>query len=249
MLTKREIVKAQSQFVVMGNDLIQKSRYQLTLTEQKLVLFMISKITPYDEPYTEYTFSYKEFEAVCNLNKGGGKSKRLVIDAMKGLKAKPVEIRLSKKQRVITSWFNDAVIDIETQTIKVSFSKYLTPYLYNLKSFYTQFPYENVLPMDSKYGIRLYEYLVSIKSKGYKQQISLDELRERCGTGDKYPKYKDFRVYVLEPALKDINTYTDIGVEIREVKTGRSVSHIEFVITNSNTAERHINRATALGTM
>lgn len=248
-MTKREIVEAQSQFVVMRNELIQKSRYSLSLTEQKIILFMVSKITPFDEPYTEYTFAYKEFEAVCNLNKGGGKSKILVVDTMKQLKTKPIEIRLSEKQKVITSWFNDAIIDEETQTIKVSFSKYLTPYLYNLQTFYTQFCLENVLPMSSKYGIRLYEYLKSIQSKSHKQKISLDELRERCGTGDKYTKYKDFRVCVLEPATKDINTYTDLKVEYQEVKTGRSVSHIQFVITNSSTADRHINRASALGTM
>lgn len=246
-MTREEIVSAQSQFVVMRNELIQKSRYSLTLTEQKLILFMVSKITPYDEPYTEYTFSYREFEAVCNLNKDGGKSKILVMDTMKQLKSKPIEIRLSEKQRVITSWFNDAVIDDETQTVRISFSKYLTPYLYNLQTFYTQFCLENVLPMNSKYGIRLYEFLRSIKSKSIKQTYSLDEVRERCGTGDKYPKYKDFRVFVLEPALKDINTYTDICVEVREEKTGRKVSHLTFILTNANNAERHMNRIAALG--
>lgn len=247
-MTQREIVEAQSQFVVMRNELIQKSRYSLSLTEQKLVLYMVSKITPFDEPYKEYIFSYDEFEAVCNLNRDGGKSKILVVEALKALKSKTLEIRLSEKQRVITSWFNDAVIDEETQEIRIGFSKYLTPYLYNLQTFYTKFCLENTLAMSSKYGIRLYEYLISIRSKGHKQKISLEELRERIGC-DKYEKYKDFRVRVLEPALKDINVYTDISVEYKEVKTGRKVTYIEFVIVASDTAQRHINRARALGRM
>lgn len=248
-MTQREIVEAQSQFVVMRNELIQKSRYSLSLTEQKLVLYMVSKITPFDEPYKEYIFSYAEFEAVCNLNKDGGKSKILVIEALKALKSKPLEIKISARQKVITSWFNDAVIDEETQEIRIGFSKYLTPYLYNLQTFYTKFCLENTLSMNSKYGIRLYEYLISIKSKGHKQKISLEELRERCGVGEKYPKYKDFRVFVLEPALKDINTYADISVEYKEEKTGRKVTHIIFVIVTSDTAQRHMNRAKALGQM
>lgn len=245
-MTEREIITAQSQFVVMRNELIQKSRYDLTLTEQKIILFMVSKITPLDEPYKEYEFTYKEFESVCNLNRDGGKPKRLVIDALKQLRTKPVEITLSENKKVITGWFNEATIDTDTQTVSIVFSKHLVPYLYNLQTFYTMFCLENVLPMNSKYAIRLYEYLKSIKSKGYKQTVALEELRERCGVGDKYTKYKDLRVNVIEPALADINTYTDLEVKYKEIKTSRSITHLEFTILNYDTPERRINRSREL---
>lgn len=246
-MRKQEVIAAQSQFVVMRNELIQKSRYSLSLLEQKVVLFMVSKITPYDEPHTEYPFSFQEFEAVCNLNKDGGKDKIRVSETLKSLKTKVVEIKLSEKSRVITSWFNDAVIDDETQTVKISFSKYLTPYLYNLQTFYTQFCLENALAMESKYGIRLYEYLRSIKNKGYKQVIPLEEVRERCGITNKYENYKDLRKRVLEPALEDINTYSDLEVSYKEIKSGRKVVELEFTILSANENNRFINRNKALG--
>lgn len=244
-MTEKEIITAQSQFVVMRNELIQKSRYQLSLTEQKIILFMVSKITPYDEPHTEYNFSFKEFESVCHLKKGGN-TKTLIKEAFHNLRTKPVEITLSEDETVITGWFNDARINTKTQTISVEFSRHLKPYLYNLQTFYTMFCLENVLPMNSKYAIRLYEYLKSIKSKGYKQTVALEELRERCGVGEKYTKYKDFRVNVIEPALADINTYSDIEVKYIEKKTSRSITHLEFTILTSETVERRMNRRNAL---
>lgn len=244
-MTKREITEARSQFVVMGNDLVQKSRYNLSLTEQKLVLFMVSKIKPYDTPGTDYVFSFNEFEEVCHLNKDGGKSKKLVYSMLLDLKTKPIEIRISDKQVLITSWFNNALFDADTDTVRIDFSKYLTPYLYDIQRLYTQFCLENVLAMKSKYAIRLYEYLKSIKSLGYKQTIALEELKGHMGA-EKYELYKDFRVRALEPAMGEINTYTDLEVRYEEKKTGRRVSHLVFTILSSNEPGRFLNRHRAL---
>ena len=244
-MTKREIIEARSQFVVMGNELVQKSRYNLSLTEQKLILFMVSKIKPYDTPGTDYVFSFNEFEEVCNLNKDGGKSKKLVYSMLLDLKTKPLELRLGDKRVLLTSWFNNALFDAETDTVRIDFSKYLTPYLYDIQKLYTQFCLENVLAMKSKYAIRLYEYLKSIKNMGYKQTIALDELKGHMGA-EKYALYKDFRVRALEPAMGEINAYTDLEVRCEEKKTGRKVSHIVFTILSSNEPGRFLNRHRAL---
>lgn len=244
-MEKRELAEARSMFVVMGNDLVQKSRYNLSLLEQKLVLFMVSKIKPYDEPGTDYVFSFNEFEEVCCLNKDGGKSKKLVYQMLLELKTKPIEIRLGDKRVLITSWFNNALFDAETDTVRIDFSKYLTPYLYDIQRLYTQFCLENVLAMKSKYAIRLYEYLKSIKSLGYKQTIALEELKGHMGA-EKYSLYKDFRVRALEPAIEEINKYTDLEVRCEERKTGRKVSHLVITILSSNEPGRYIARHRAL---
>lgn len=244
-MDKREVAEARSQFVAMGNELIQKSRYNLSLLEQKLVLFMVSKITPYDAPGTDYIFSYNEFEEVCNLNKDGGKSKKLVYDMLRDLKTHPLEIRLEGKKKLITSWFNNAVLDDETDTVKIDFSKYLVPYLYDLQTLYTQFCLENVLAMKCKYSMRLYEYLKSVKNLGYKRPIALEELKGVMGA-ETYATYKDFRVRALEPAVEEINKYTDLEVAYQEKKTGKRITAIEFTIKATNEPARFINRNRAL---
>lgn len=246
-MNKREVIAARSQFVVIGNGLIQKKKYSLNTVEQKLVLYMASKITPYDEPGTVYTFSFKDFRAVCNLNDDSGTYKPMIQEMLFLLKGKPIEIYPDNGTLIITSWFDDAVIDNDAETVKITFSQHLTPYLYNLKNYYTQFCLENVLPMRSKYAIRLYEYLRSIKSKGYRQTIDIEEVKARIDA-EKYKNYKDFRMWCLEPALEEINTYTDIAVECVPIKSGRRVSHLEFKILNTaNNQQRKYNRDKALG--
>ena len=244
-MTKREIAEARSQYVAMGNELIQKKRYNLSLLEQKLVLFMVSKITPYDEPNKDYIFSYNEFEAVCNLNKDGGKTKKSVYEMLRELSTHPLEVQLSVKQTLITHWFNNAVFDDETDTVKLDFSKYLVPYLNNLQTLYTQFCLENVLAMKSKYSVRLYEYLKSVKNLGFKHPITLEELKRVMGA-ENYDLYKDFRVRALTPALEEINKYTDLEVSYVERKTGKRVTAIEFKILAANEPTRFINRDRAL---
>lgn len=244
-MNKKDVIAARSQFVVLGNGLIQKKKYSLNTIEQKLVLYMASKITPYDEPDTVYTFSFKDFRAVCNLNDDSGTYKPMIHEMLLRLKVKPLEIHPDDGTLILTSWFQDAVFDDKEETVKITFSKYLTPYLYNLKSFYTQFCLEDVLPMHSKYAIRLYEYLRSIKSKGYKQTINIEEVKARIDA-EKYSNYKDFRMWCLEPALEEINSYTDLAIECAPIKSGRRVSHLEFKILTTNNQQRRINRERAL---
>ena len=245
-MNKQEIIKARSQFVVIGNGLIQKKKYSLNTLEQKLVLYMASKITPYDEPGTVYTFSFNDFRAVCNLNDDSGTYKPMIHEMLFRLKGKPIEIYPDNGTLILTSWFDTAVINDDAETVKITFSQHLTPYLYNLKNYYTQFSLENVLPMRSKYAIRLYEYLRSIKSRGHKQTIDIEEVKARIDA-EKYKNYKDFRIWCLEPALEEINTYTDINVECAPIRSGRRVSHLEFkILPAANNTQRLLNRNRAL---
>lgn len=48
-----EMMDSRQMFVVKANALIQKSRFSLSLQQQKIVLYLISKIQPNDEEFTE----------------------------------------------------------------------------------------------------------------------------------------------------------------------------------------------------
>ena len=247
MPTKQEIIKEQSQTVAISNEFIQKARYELTKTGQKAILYMASKIKPMDEPEQEYHFIAENFCKVCNFNTDGGWYLNYVKEVMLEIKARPIIIPTEKRKRVITSWFDYAVLNEETGEIVVRFNKYITPYLYELQKQYTSFLLEYVLPMKSEYGIRLYEYLKSVKYKGIRHTMTLDELRERLGCEGKYIQSSHMREKVIEPALKDINTYTDLQVGYKFIKTGRKVSHIEFTVMLSDDVSRLLNRVKDLG--
>ena len=58
---QNEIHEMRSYKIVKSNDLIQKSRFQLSLQEQKIILYLISKIKPTDMEFNEYTFEIYDF--------------------------------------------------------------------------------------------------------------------------------------------------------------------------------------------
>lgn len=244
-MTKGDIRKAQSYDVAMKNELIQKSRYSLSLIEQKLLLYMISKITPFDLPNAEYSISVSEFCQVCNFNNDGGVYRKVVREALYTLKTKPFFIPWGTDEEVLVNWFNDAILNKRTGEIRFSFSRYLAQYLYELNSLYTRFPLYNVLPMKSNYGIRLYELLKSRRTLGYKQVITIEELRSRLGCEDMYQLFADFRRKVIEPAITDINTYSDLEVKCEPVKQGRSVIAYTFIILEVRNPQEQAKRLSA----
>ncbi|MFR4162009.1 MAG: replication initiation protein [Paraclostridium sordellii] len=50
------------------------------------------------------------------------------------------------------------------------------------------------------------------------------------GVENKYPAYKNFKQRVLNQAVKDTNQVGNMKVNIEEVKSGRRVDEIKFII-------------------
>ena len=53
--------------VIKSNKLIQQSRFSLTTQQQKIILFIISQIMPYDEDFKLYEFKVTEFCKLCGI--------------------------------------------------------------------------------------------------------------------------------------------------------------------------------------
>jgi hypothetical protein len=56
-IAKNSIPEEQGYNVIKRNDLIQYSRYNLTIQEQKIILYLISKIAPSDTDLKLYSFN------------------------------------------------------------------------------------------------------------------------------------------------------------------------------------------------
>ncbi len=64
--------------------------------------------------------------------------------------------------------------------------------------------------------------------------IHLNELKEILGVTDKYPLYANFKQRLLKKAKKDLSKNTDIDFEFEEIKSGRAVEKIKFLIFSNN---------------
>lgn len=118
---------------------------------------------------------------------------------------------------------------------KQEFKVFFMERLYKHILTYTQYAPLNLEIMtkfNSFYSQRLYEALRMWSRTGEERKhiFSIETLRFLTGVGDKYPEYKNFKQRVLNQALTDINAYGNMEVRMEEIKYGKKVEKIEFII-------------------
>lgn len=239
-MKRDEIIKQQSYFVVKSNEIIQKSRFSMTVQQQKIMLFFISKIRPDDEPRHLYTISIRDYCAVANIDTNAGKNHADIKKSLKDIADKSMWLVKPNGKEVLLRWLDRLEIDAGG-TLTVRFHEDMFPYLLDLRERYTQYSLEYVLPMRSKYGIRLYELMRSYANMDSAVRMSIEELKQRMDC-DKYARFPDFRRFALEPALEDINLNSDIHVNYTLKKSGgRAYSDIVFHIQPASASRRFIS--------
>jgi len=213
--------------VVKSNDLIQKARFDLSIQEQKIILYLISKIKPEDNEFTTIEFNVKEFCAVCGIN-SSGKNYNDIKDAIKALADKSIWVTIDIGKQAIMRWIDKSIIDINTGTMQIKFDDLLKPYLLHVKKNFTQYELYNILAMKSQYSIRLYEILRSYEYK-HIIEFRIDDLKDMLAATT-YERYQDFRRYVIDTAIKEIVDLSDINVEHESIREGRRYTKILFNI-------------------
>lgn len=220
--------------IVKSNSLIQKTRYNLSLQEQKIILYLISKIKPTDDEFETYTFNLKDLCDVCGITYHS-KNYQNFKDALKTLHDNSFWVKTENGETLCT-WVNKVWIDEKKLAVEIRLDEDLRPYLLQLRENFTVYELGYILVMKSKYSVRLYELLKSY-SNLVEIQLSVAELKERLQTPE-YSDYKNFRVRVIDPAVSEINEQTDIHVEYEQHKTGRAITHLTFRISEKTSAEQ-----------
>lgn len=255
---KQEAIREERElYIAKKNELIQKSRYQLSTLHNKVLLYLISKIEPQDDLTKMYSVSIRDFCSVCNIALDSGTNYKNVRDAIKGLADKSIWVMGANGRYTLCRWLNEVELDANSATVYFSFHKSMIGYLSGLRSNYTQYKLVNVLCMKSKYAIRLYELLKSYENMDrYNEDgkaeitIPLDALK-RCLGAESYIVFKDFKKRVFLPAIEEIEQYTnDIAVEYEFQRDGgREYKKVHFSIsfpTAENYQERKRKQAEIL---
>lgn len=223
-----EISKQRSYTVVKSNEIIQKARYDLSVTELKLLAYIISKIKPTDTELQEYSFSVKDFCQVCGIDYTNGYNYQRIKSLLKGLRDTSFWMMDKDGHETLVGWLGKVRINKGSGVIHVKLDEDLQKYVVGLFSNYTQYELLATLPMKSAYSFRIYELLKSYSFTG-EHSFKIDELKRQLGA-DHYKNFKDFRRKVIEVAVRDINSYTDIEVSWEPVTYGRKVVEVAFAI-------------------
>lgn len=242
---RMELLQSRENKVVKHNDLVQKSRFSLTLAEQKTINFLVSLIKPKkdatDIQPLEYEFDIKQYCKICGIDYKQGENYRMVRDTLKSLRDKSVMMTKPDGTETSVSWLNKFWSNKGKGWAKIRFDEDIAPYLFELLENTTRYQLLNVLPMKSKYSVRLYEICRSwagLKSHTYK----IEELRKMLDIpDDELKRYPDFRRKVLEVAQREINEYTDLNVYFEPMSKGRKVEQIRIHITEKSEIERIAN--------
>lgn len=226
------------QIIKKSNSMIQKSKGKLSLQEQKIILYTISKIKKTDDVFEEYEFDLKNFCRVCGIEEHGQNYQNLK-ESIENLSNKSFWIQQGN-EKILCHWVNKAWINEQETTIRIRLDDTLKPYLLQLKSNFTIYELENVLCMKSKYSVRLYEILKSyLNLKEY--EIDIKELKELLGIEKKqYSVYKDFRVRVIDKAIEEINRYTDININYKAIRKNRKIERLYFSIDKKNNGDNKV---------
>lgn len=222
-----EIEKTKNSLVVQSNKLIESS-YSLTINEQKLIRLLISKIQPEDEELKRYEIKISDLMELFNI-----KNANMYIEIpkiTKKLKSKVLEIQIDKDTLIQPSWLGS--VKYYKGTLHLGLDADLRPFLLQLKEKFTQYELRNVLNFKSSYSIRIYEILKQYEKIG-ERTLDLVKLKELIKVEDKYKLYADFKRYVLNASQKEINDKTDISFEFEEIKNGRRVDKIKFIIKSN----------------
>jgi plasmid replication initiation protein len=135
--------------------------------------------------------------------------------------------------------------------LKVEFSTMLMEYLLKIKNKYLRYDIKNIMSLNSKYSIRLYKILKdrfeqeSRYNKRAELKISLDKLREvfEIPKSYLYANSSGIKKRILEKAKAEFMKHTDIIFDYEEIKTGRKVTAIKFLIRlNPKNMEDNYNK-------
>ncbi|MES9765439.1 replication initiation protein, partial [Priestia megaterium] len=153
-------------------------------------------------------------------------------EIVNGLQTKILTIKEKGRQRNY-NWVITSIYEENEGYITLQFHPSLKYLFLELKEKFTSYQLENVVRLNSVYSIRIYELLKQYE-RLRKRELTLEELRHFLAIEPtKYKQYGHFKSKVLAVAQKEINNKTDIHFEFVEVKTGRKVTSIEFIITSS----------------
>ena len=221
-----------SDLIVKDNALMNAS-YNLDLVEQRLILLVIlearesGKGINANDPLTVHAESYINQFGVARQT-----AYQALKDACKDLFARQFsyqEKRERGRANITSRWVSQIAYIDETATVEVIFAPAVVPLITRLEEQFTQYDIEQISGLSSAYAVRLYELLICWRSTGKTPVIELAEFRKRLGVlNDEYTRSDNFKKWIIENPIKQINEHTDITASYEQHKKGRTITGFSF---------------------
>lgn len=216
-----------------SNDLI-TAKYRLTIIQQYVLHNVIAQVHVEDTDFKKYEINVRSIAESHGIDTKN--AYRYIKKSALELNKLPIIIG-DEIEGIALSWFSSVRYNSNKGTLLVDFHPDLKPYLLQLQSYFTQYENKHIQQFKCVHSLRFYEFLKQKENLGKGQEfyieLTLTEIRSMfCFSETEYKANKDLRVYVIEPALKEINDQTDLSIiNIQFLKKGRSIHSVYITAT------------------
>lgn len=204
------------------------AKYALNINEIDIILTLLTEVYKEDKDFKDYNFTLADF----NKKTKKTLTSRDLNTCVKSLMSKPLELMVSEQNWIIVNWFS--YFEYNKGLISCRFDKRLKPFLLDIKERFVISDLRHILAMRSSYAKRIY-LLLKEYSKIGKRTFDVEELQTILKVPKSLKTYSNFKMKVLIRAKKDIDKFSDIKIELEEIKQLRKVVKITFVIKKNDT--------------
>ena len=239
-------IKSGIALIKKSNDLIE-ARYKFDVWETRFFLTVLSRIHRDDEEFETYRIYYKDIIKTFRLKPTS--SYELLRNAARSLMDKKVTVDYEdnghKREKIyhlirhidLLKEGRAGASDLEQQEyVDVVIESQMRPLLLHLQKNFTAYDLRNIINL-GVYPVRVYELLKQYESIG-RRSLYIDDMKKMFNLSEEYPKFSNFYQKVIDPAIKEINKYTDLKVlKVDKIKNGKKVVALEFFFTRKTAEE------------
>ncbi|MGX2968514.1 replication initiation protein [Ursidibacter sp. B-7004-1] len=212
--------------IVKANSLIEAS-YRLSIDEIRILALTIGTM---DSKSDKKTFDFTVADFVREFPEVGiDNAYKQIQSAIKRIYDRSV---VTENENKITHfrWVSSRTYFKKEGRFRIAMTDDVMPYLTQLKGQFTKYQLRNISSFNSVHAIRIYELCMQYKSVG-EREILVDDLKKWLQVEDKYSRYNNFKQWVLEPAISEINEKSDLLIFVEPIKRGRSIYSLHFTIS------------------
>lgn len=224
------IVLKETDLVEKRNLLNEMKTKHMTLQEVRFFSIYLSKINPRNKESRYVRFPLEDFRNIMELGRLNVSSLQETTDR---ILSKIINIRSGNGGYTGFQLFSRCKVDKDDAGewfIEINAHDEALPLMFDFKKEYFTYELWNALKLGSPNQIRMYELLKQYEKLG-ERTISLQDLRDFIGIReDQYPRFGDFKTWVLKKAQQALKEFTDISFEYELIKKGAKVFAIKFLI-------------------
>lgn len=226
---KDEVMLKQSNNLILAT-------HQMNIQQMRIFFYVCTQYSG----DLKLSLSFNDMNRIINVNKGTKQKELLLSNISTMMQNAFIDLKIDDDDEYCKApVFILAKKKKNEDTMNFEFNPYVAKELEELRG-YTWMYLSQLTGMSSTYSVRLYEFFaMRLGSQNSKEKFVFDtnKLRLYLDCTKKYPEFKEFNRNVLIKAEKEINEKSNIKMSYKKIKTGRSITAIEFTFSWKNKAD------------